>query len=65
MPRLLCLTGLIVASLVFLLFLLDLGMSVMGMGGIFWYPSLLMDIVFIICSGLLGYMAWTAWRELK
>jgi hypothetical protein len=65
MPRLLCLTGLIVASLVFLLFLLDLVMSLMGMGGIFWYPSLLMDIVFIICSGLLGYMAWTAWRELK
>ncbi|MFO0012782.1 MAG: hypothetical protein ACK553_08580 [Planctomycetota bacterium] len=65
MPRLLCLTGLVVSGLVFLLFTADLVMSVMGMGGIFWYPDMLMDIVFIICSALLGYLAWTSLRELK
>jgi hypothetical protein len=40
-------------------------MSLVGGTGIFWYPSLLMDIVFIVCAGLLGYLSWTAYRELK
>jgi hypothetical protein len=65
MPRLLCLTGLVVSGLVFLLFAANLVMGLLGGDGIFWYPSLLMDIAFIVCSGLLGYLAWTAMRELK
>jgi hypothetical protein len=65
MPRLLCFGGLIVSGLVFLLFLVDLIMSILGMGGIFWYPSYLMDVVFMICAGLLGYLSWTAMKELK
>lgn len=65
MPRLLCLTGIVVSLLVFLLFTVDLIMSLVGGTGIFWYPSLLMDIMFIVCAGLLGYLAWTAMRELK
>ena len=65
MPRLLCLSGLVVAGLVLLLFLADLIMSFTGGGGIFSYPSLLMDIVFIICAGLLGYLAWVALKDLK
>jgi hypothetical protein len=65
MPRLLCLSGLVVAGLVLLLFLADLIMSFTGGGGIFSYPSLLMDIVFIICAGLLGYLAWVSLKDLK
>ena len=65
MPRLLCLIGLVVSGLVFLLFTANLIMSMVGGNGIFWYPSLLMDIAFIVCSGLLGYLALTAMRELK
>jgi hypothetical protein len=65
MPRLLCFLGLIVAGLVFLLFLVDLIMSILGMASIFWYPSYLMDGVFIVCAGLLGYLAWTALKEQK
>ncbi|MEY2611466.1 MAG: hypothetical protein RL240_4537 [Planctomycetota bacterium] len=65
MPRLLCLSGLVVAGLVLLLFLADLIMSLTGGGGIFSYPSLLMDIVFIICAGLLGYLAWVSLKDLK
>ncbi len=65
MPRLLCLSGLVVAGLVFLLFTADLIMSLVGMGGIFWYPSLLMDIVFILSAAMLGYLAWTSLKELK
>lgn len=65
MPRLLCLSGLVVAGLVLLLFLADLIMSFTGGVGIFSYPSLLMDIVFIICAGLLGYLAWVSLKDLK
>ena len=65
MPRLLCLIGLVVAGLVFLLFAANLVMGLLGGSGIFWFPSLMMDIAFIVCSGLLGYLAWTALRELK
>ncbi len=65
MPRLLCLTGLVVSGLVFLLFLVDLGMSLGGMGALFHYDSLLLDIVFLISSSALGYLAWSTLRELK
>ena len=65
MPRLLCLGGLVVAGLVFLLFLLDLIMSVAGMGALFRYPSLLMDISFMICSAVLGYLSWMTLKEIR
>ena len=65
MPRLLCLGGLVVAGLVFLLFLLDMIMSLVGMGALFRYPSLLMDITFMLCSGILGYLSWMSLKELR
>jgi len=65
MPRLLCLGGLVVAGLVFLLFLLDLIMSLAGMGSLFRYASLLMDLTFMICSGVLGYLSWMSLKELR
>jgi len=55
----------VISGLVFLLFTANLILSLVGGAGIFWYPSLLMDIAFIVCSGLLGYLAWTALGELK
>ncbi len=65
MPRLLCLGGLVVAGLVFLLFLLDMIMSLVGMGALFRYPSLLMDMTFMLCSAILGYLSWMSFKELK
>ena len=65
MPRLLCLGGLVVAGLVFLLFLLDFIMSLIGMGALFRFPSLLMDITFMLCSAILGYLSWMTFKELK
>jgi hypothetical protein len=47
------------------LFTVDLVMTILGMGAIFWYPSYLMDAVFIACSGMLGYLAWVSLKELK
>ena len=29
------------------------------------YPSLMMDIAFIVASAILGYLAWSALKELK
>lgn len=65
MPKILCLLGLVVAGLIGLLFLVDLIMSFASSGGIFSYPSLMMDIAFIAAASMLGYLAWTAFKELK
>ena len=65
MPRLLCLGGLVVAGLVFLLFLVNMIMGFTGLGSLFNYQSLLMDITFILCSAGLGYLSWSAFRELR
>jgi hypothetical protein len=65
MPKALCLIGLVIASLVLLLFLLDL---VLGLSGLttmapFRYASVLMDVIFMIASGGLAYVAWLTYRE--
>ena len=65
MPKVLCYIGLVMSGLVFLLFLVDLIMTVAGMGSLFRYPSLLMDIMFVLCSGALGYLSWITLREQK
>ena len=65
MPRMLCLFGLVVAGLVFLLFLVDFIMGLGGMGALFNYGSILMDMVFMLCSATLGYLSWTSFRELR
>lgn len=65
MPRMLCLGGLVVAGLVFLLFLVNMIMGFAGLGSLFNYRSLLMDLTFILCSAGLGYLSWSAFRELR
>ena len=65
MPRMLCLGGLVVAGLVFLLFLVNFIMGLGGMGALFNYRSMLMDLAFMLCSAILGYMSWTAFHELR
>jgi len=61
----LCFGGLVVAGLVFLLFLVDLIMSLAGMGALFRFPSLLMDLSFLVCSAILGYLSWMSLKEIK
>ncbi|XZE22211.1 hypothetical protein SH449x_002130 [Pirellulaceae bacterium SH449] len=65
MPKILCLIGLVISGLVFVLFLVDLIMTVGGFGSLFQYPSYFMAIVFLIASGTLGYLSWSTFRELK
>jgi hypothetical protein len=64
MPKALCLSGMVVAILIALLFLIDLVASMIAPSlapfrGVSW----LMDISLIICAGLLGAMSWLTYRE--
>lgn len=65
MPKALCLIGMVLSILVFLIFLLDLAL---GMGGMlnmapFRMASVVMDIIFMISSAAVAYLAWTTFRE--
>lgn len=70
MPKALCLTGLVIAILVFLLFFLDLIFVLSGSESLvaiapFRAIGMLMHLIFLICAGGLGYLAWSAFKELK
>jgi hypothetical protein len=67
MPKALCLIGMVMAILVLIIFLADLGL---GLGGLidlapFRYASLTMDIIFVISAAALAYVAWATFREQK
>jgi hypothetical protein len=64
MPKALCLSGMVVAILIALLFLTDLVASMIAPSlapfrGVSW----LMDISLIVCAGVLGAMSWLTFRE--
>ena len=65
MPKALCLTGMVIAILLFALFLIDLVVPLIGLGGLapFSGASWLFDLVFVISSGALGYLSWTTLKE--
>ena len=64
MPRALCFVGMAVSVLLLLLFGLDLATSMMlDTGFPFAGASKLMDIGFIVCSLVLGYLSWMTLRE--
>ena len=65
MPKALCMAGMVIAILVFILFLLDL---IFGLVGPEWLApfrnaSRLMDIAFVICAAGLGVLSWLTFRE--
>ncbi len=67
MPRVFCLAGLVVAGLVVLLFLMDLIFGLIGLTYLapFKLANVTMDIVFLICAGILAFLSWSSLRELK
>lgn len=67
MPKALCLTGLVIAILVFLIFFFDLLFGMLGMTSLapFKMSNVLMDIIFMLCAGGLAFLSWTSFRELK
>ncbi|MEX0936554.1 MAG: hypothetical protein WDZ59_01750 [Pirellulales bacterium] len=59
MPKVLTILGLIASGLIGLMFLADLAIGI-PFGGI----SMIMDICFIAAAAILGYLSWSALREL-
>lgn len=60
MPKILCIIGMAIAVLVFLIFLVDI-----AAGFPFSRRSIPMDVTFIIVSGLLAWMSWITYKELQ
>lgn len=67
MPKALCLIGMVLSILVFLLFLVDLIMGLIGseLSAPFKMASMSMDILFIVASGALAVMSFLTFREQK
>lgn len=65
MPKALCLIGLVIASLVFLIFFLDLVLGLSGLTNMapLRTASAMMDVIFMIAAGGLAYVSWTTFRE--
>jgi hypothetical protein len=65
MPKALCLTSLVVAVIIVVLFLADAVMGLLGMETIapLRGASLLMDITFIITGSALAFMSYATFRE--
>lgn len=60
MPKSLTFVGMIVSSLVIILFGADL-----AIGFPFQKASITMDVIYLLCAGMLGYMSWNSFREQK
>jgi hypothetical protein len=60
MPRVLSISGIVVAILLVLVF----GLDVTPLGFPFGGASKIMDIGFIIAAAILGYLSWSTLREL-
>ena len=58
MPKALSISGMVIAVLIFLLFVLDLALAFP-----FQRSSWIMDIVFVLCAAGLGYLSWTTFKE--
>jgi hypothetical protein len=58
MPKVLCMTGMVIAILILLLFMLDLVVAFP-----FQRTSMFMDVVFVLCAVGLGYLSWATFRE--
>jgi len=57
----------VIAILVFLMFLIDL---LLGLGGLattapFSFASITTDVIFIISAAAVAYLSWTTYREQK
>ncbi len=58
MGKVLTILGMVIALLVFVVFALDL-----AIGTPFEKANIGMDVGFVICAGILGFLSWSAYRE--
>jgi len=62
----LCIIALSIAVVIFLLFLADLVLGLSGqpkMAPFKYAPGMIIDIVFVIVSGILAMMSWSTFRQ--
>ncbi len=66
MQKGLCITALSISALVLLLFLADILLGFAGMKAMAPYKSFSMvyDLVFIVCAGVIGFMSWKVYKTL-
>lgn len=57
MGKILCIFGLVIAALLIIFFALDIATGLMQIG------SVIVDVAFIVCAAILGYLSWNAFRE--
>lgn len=64
MPKALCISGMVIAVLIFILFLSDFVLGMINEQiAPFKGASTLMDIVFIICAVVLALLSWNTFKE--
>jgi hypothetical protein len=63
MPKALCIVGMVIAVLLGVFFFADLTVLHMARGGMPPTMNTLMDVGFMLCAAILGYMSWSTWRE--
>ena len=63
MPKALCISGLSIAAVLFVLFAWDLVSFFSPAWAPFKGASKMLDIVFIVCSLGLAYISWVTWKE--
>ena len=61
MPKALCIAGMAISAVLFILFLWDL-VTPQWMAP-FGRANMMMDIAFVLCSAGLGYLSWSTWKE--
>ncbi len=59
MPKALCYSGMAIAAVTLILFALDLALKIP-----FGRENLVMDVVFVVASGVLAYLSWSSLRDL-
>ena len=63
MPKALCISGLSIAAVLFVLFAWDLVSFFSPAWAPFKGASKMLHIVFIVCSLGLAYISWVTWKE--
>ena len=68
MPKILCISAMVISILVLVLFISDLGLGLIGMDlapfkGLEGSMRYVMDGVFAVGGGILGWMSWSTFRE--
>lgn len=65
MPKVLCLTALVISILVFSMFFLDLVLNLVGMSSLapFKGAHFGIDLVFAICAAIIGVMSLLTFRQ--